>query len=636
MTGPVASCPSCGSPIQFRWSGAVQTVCGTCKSIVVRHGADLEKVGVVSEPPPVTSRIQVGTEGRYRGRAFSVIGRIAYGWERGAWSEWHLAFGDGSSGWLSDAQDEYAVTFAVTEAATLPAAGTLAPGQEIALIDEAPPYRVTTITRARYAGVEGELPFAYWGKEETPFVDLRSGEGRLATIDYSETPPLLFAGEVVPFGALEFRNLRDPRQKTVEGTRTLNCPNCGGTVTLQRPGESVNAVCQYCQSVLEVGASAGLKVLQSFAERVKVKPYIPIGARGRLHGADWDVLGFQQRTIRVEGVSYSWREYLLHNPERGFRYLSEYNGHWNDITALSTPPKVKTEAGRPVAMVHGQTFRHFQRAAAETTFVLGEFPWQVRVGDKAQVNDFVSPPLLLSRENTNDEETWSLGEYTPGQRLWEAFKLEGRPPFPRGTFANQPSPHAGAGRLWSTFLLLFAVLTAVFLWRVSTGSDHVLASSQVFDPAVEENNVFVTEPFTVSGRPSAMKVELRTDVNNSWAAFDLALVDERSGTARELSEDVGYYHGVEDGESWSEGSRSTSARLGGVPAGSYRLVVAPQGEGAFSYSVRVIRDPPSLFMYLLALFLLVLPPLYVSLMSASFEHQRWMESDYPPATGDDE
>jgi hypothetical protein len=636
MTGPVASCPSCGSPIRFQWSGAVQTVCGTCKSIVVRHGVDLEKVGVVSEPPPVTSRIQLGTEGRYRGRAFSVIGRIAYGWERGAWSEWHLAFGDGSSGWLSDAQDEYAVTFAVSDPVELPQAGKLAPGQEITLLNADPPYRVTTITRARYAGVEGELPFEYWGKEETPFVDLRSGEGRLATIDYSETPPLLFAGEVVPFGALEFKNLRDPRQKSAEGTRTLNCPNCGGTVTLQLPGESVNAVCQYCQSVLEVGASAGLKVLQSFAERVKVKPYIPIGARGRLHGADWDVLGFQQRTIRVEGVSYSWREYLLHNPERGFRYLSEYNGHWNDITVLTTPATETPVGGKPGAKVNGRTFRHFQRSAAETTFVLGEFPWQVRVGDVAQVDDYVDPPLLLSRERTADEESWSLGEYAYGARLWEAFKLEGRPPFPRGTFANQPSPHAGAGRLWSTFLLLFAVLVAIFFWRAATGGQNVLASSQAFDPAVEENNVFVTEPFTVSGRASAMKVELRTDVNNSWGAFDLALVDERSGTSRELSEDVGYYHGVEDGESWSEGSRSTSVRLGGVPAGTYRLVVAPQGEGAFTYDVRVIRDPPGGFMFLAALFLLVLPPLYVSLMSASFEHQRWLESDYPPETGDDD
>jgi hypothetical protein len=615
----------------------VQTVCGTCKSIVVRHGVDLQKVGHVSEPPPITSRIQLGTEGRYRGRAFSVIGRIAYGWERGAWSEWHLAFGDGGSGWLSDAQDEYAVTFAVTDANALPPAGALAPGQSLTLLDEAPPYRVTTITRARYAGVEGELPFEYLGKEETPFVDLRAGEGRLATIDYSETPPLLFAGEVVPFGALELKNLRDPRQKTVEGTRTLNCPNCGGTVTLQRPGESVNAVCQYCQSVLEVGASAGLQVLQSFAERVKVKPYIPIGARGRLHGADWDVLGFQQRTIRVEGISYSWREYLLHNPERGFRYLSEYNGHWNDITVLTTPATEALVGGKRGAKVNGRGFRHFQRSAAETTFVLGEFPWQVRVGDTAQVDDYVDPPLLLSRERTADEETWSLGEYTYGARLWEAFKVPGTPPLPRGTFANQPSPHTGAGRMWATFGLLFAAFLVFFFYRVASGMTEITRTEMLtFEPAADVNNVYVGQPFTLSGRSSAVEIDLQSDVSNTSAAFDVSLVNEQTGEAREVGAEAGYYHGVEGGESWSEGSQSTSVRLGGVPGGTYRLVVAPSGDQPFGWSAKVTRDPPSGSLFLAALLLLLIPPAWAGIMAASFEHQRWMESDYPPETGDDD
>src|SRR5688572_22712457 len=113
MSAPVANCPSCGAEIRFRWAGAIQTVCEHCSSILVRRDVDLAAVGRVSEPPPATSRIQVGTQGTYEQRRFTVVGRIAYAWESGAWSEWHLAFGDGRSGWLSDAQDEYAVTFAV-------------------------------------------------------------------------------------------------------------------------------------------------------------------------------------------------------------------------------------------------------------------------------------------------------------------------------------------------------------------------------------------------------------------------------------------------------------------------------------------------------------------------------------------
>ena len=39
-----------------------------------------------------------------RAARLPLIGRIAYQYESGAWSEWHLLFEGGSSGWLSDAQ----------------------------------------------------------------------------------------------------------------------------------------------------------------------------------------------------------------------------------------------------------------------------------------------------------------------------------------------------------------------------------------------------------------------------------------------------------------------------------------------------------------------------------------------------
>ncbi len=120
MSGPESSCPSCGAPVRFRWSGAVQTVCTYCSSVLVRHDLDLEAVGKKSSPPPTTSPVQLGTRGRFRDRPFTVVGRIAYEYERGGWSEWHLVFGDGSSGWLSDAQAEYAVSFLAADAGPLP------------------------------------------------------------------------------------------------------------------------------------------------------------------------------------------------------------------------------------------------------------------------------------------------------------------------------------------------------------------------------------------------------------------------------------------------------------------------------------------------------------------------------------
>ena len=59
--------------------------------------------------PPDVSPIQIGTTGRFADAAFTVTGRIVYEYGAGTWNEWHLLFADGSSGWLSDAQLDYAV-----------------------------------------------------------------------------------------------------------------------------------------------------------------------------------------------------------------------------------------------------------------------------------------------------------------------------------------------------------------------------------------------------------------------------------------------------------------------------------------------------------------------------------------------
>lgn len=207
MSPKTANCPNCGAPIRFRWSSAVQTTCEFCHSILVRRDVDLEKVGVVADLPPDSSPIQLGAEGVWRNRPFTVIGRIIYEYEQGGWNEWHIMFSNGVSGWLSDAQDNYAVSFLTPPPSPLPRAGEIRLGQTFNW-DKAR-FEVTAITEAHYKGVEGELPFEYWDHSDVRFVDLRTPTARFATIDYSETPPLLFLGESAEFEDLKLKGLRE-------------------------------------------------------------------------------------------------------------------------------------------------------------------------------------------------------------------------------------------------------------------------------------------------------------------------------------------------------------------------------------------------------------------------------------------
>lgn len=206
MAKPGGNCPNCGAPVQFQFSSAVQTTCPYCNSILVRHDVDLQKVGEVADLPPDSSPIQRLTEGIWRNKSFVVVGRIIYSYEQGNWNEWHCVTHQGESLWLSDAMAQYAITQLASPKKPLPAPAGLRPGTNLEWNGVI--YQVSTLTKARYVGVEGELPFEYWDKNECLFADLRTPSNQFATIDYSEEPPLLFLGEWVEFDSLRLKNLR--------------------------------------------------------------------------------------------------------------------------------------------------------------------------------------------------------------------------------------------------------------------------------------------------------------------------------------------------------------------------------------------------------------------------------------------
>jgi hypothetical protein len=205
MTSRAASCPNCGAPIEYRWSSSVQTVCSYCQSVVVRTDVDLKKVGVVADLPPDASPIQLQTEGQFEGRPFVVAGRILYQYEQGTWNEWHIVLDGGIDGWLSDAQNEFAVSFR-TEMPKLPTPEQATLGRSFVWNETR--FTVVSRTLAHYAGVEGELPFEYWDKTEVTFIDLRSDRRDFATLDYSDPEPVLYIGKAVDFDELQLRNVR--------------------------------------------------------------------------------------------------------------------------------------------------------------------------------------------------------------------------------------------------------------------------------------------------------------------------------------------------------------------------------------------------------------------------------------------
>lgn len=292
----------------------------------------------------------------------------------------------------------------------------------------------------------------------------------------------------------------------------------------------------------------------------------------------------------------------------------------------------------PVLYKDGRTYRHFQTSWPKVTYVLGEFPWEAKVGDEARTRDFIHPPYLLSQEKSGSDLTWSHGEYLEPSEVWAGFGLGGEPPGRRAAAPAQPNPHDDS---WS-FLKVWGSLAAAAavglftLLAMSAQNAVVFQQDYAVDLAVPERS-FVTPEFDLGGsRPSSVRVDLNTNLSNSWAFLRLSLINAETGTATHFEREVSYYWGSDDGESWSEGGRDDTVYLSRVPPGRYYLHVDPEAERSFGFTLRVTRDAPRLLHLTLALLALLLPFGWTYARHHVFEVGRWAESDHPMTSSEDD
>jgi hypothetical protein len=236
------------------------------------------------------------------------------------------------------------------------------------------------------------------------------------------------------------------------------------------------------------------------------------------------------------------------------------------------------------ATFEGRSYRAFARGRPVIDYVVGELYWKAQVGDVAETVDFVAPPRILSCEKSDGEIQWSEGEYVPTSVLTRAFGL-GALPRPQGVAPCQPNPHTLRGSA-----LVFAVLAGLMLLSslaFELGSDkRVIAEQQIAMPPSEtaiKAGLLRPPPlflpaFELPSGPSTLMMELESDLDNGWTSIGAALLNEATGEIAETELLAEHYHGVTDGESWSEGSSDATEYFGALPAGRYILRLTPSWE----------------------------------------------------------
>jgi len=657
MSVLVANCPACGGPVEFKSGQSIVVICSYCRSAIARTDRELKDLGKVAELVETGSPLDIGLRGAWKGQTFELTGRAQLGHEMGGqWDEWYATFSNGWLGWLAEAQGRFYLTFQypIPDGVQVPAFDQLQLGQPITGLPWNTPLIVAETGRGTALGAKGEIPYLLTPGDTYFYADLSGTNRSFGTLDYNESPPLVFLGQEVTLAELGITTTRAPERPLTDdarrvGAAAVSCPNCAGPLELRAPDKTERVTCPNCNSLLDVNQGQ-LQFLKSLAPP-SFQPVIPLGSTGDVPEGKMTVIGAMQRSVTIDGVTYFWSEYLLYNPQIGFRWLVNSDDHWNYVRAV--PPGEVTESAK-YAHYSGMNYKIFQDAEARVEYVFGEFYWKVEVGEQVRGVDYVAPPYMLSKEvstiyisNPEDpqkqrraagEINWSLGTYVTVPQIEKAFGVKDLPR-PSNIAPNQPYKHKWVYKYWIAFIVLLLVVGFGTL-VISGSGKEVFTQTVNFSPLpnADGTQVFFSQPFELAGRRN-IRIVGESPVQNTWVYLEGDLINDETGVVQSFPIDISYYQGVEDGESWSEGGQTDSAYTSAMPAGRYVLRLEGQWERwqqPATVQVKIEQNVTHGFNLLIALIVLSIGPIVMGIYHIGFERRRWSESMFTESGSDDD
>jgi hypothetical protein len=464
-----APCPGCGAPVEFRSAQSTHAVCPYCQSTVVRQGETLARIGKMAELFDDFSPLQLMAAGRIQDQPFTLVGRLQYGHAGARWTEWIAALEDGRSGILSEDNGAYVFSLPYDLQRTAPPPVDLRVGATSAFNGQS--FTVSSNEQVALLSAQGELPHLPELGRAFPMVELRSEKGLVLGIDYGTHPPSAYLGRSVQLEDLQLTGLRDESAKDEKG-RAFNCPNCGAPITVNL-ADSKSITCRSCNSIVDLTHGIGGE-LRHAAQEEPVRPLIPLGSIGQLQGVQWQVVGFQHRMGVEPGDDehFGWNEYLLYNQKRGFSFLVDAEDGWSMVKPTTGAPQM-AENGNSATYL-GKRYQQQYAYNAETTYVAGEFYWQVERGQKSFNRDFADGRSLLSMERSANELSWSSGNKLDSGAVSAAFKLDDKKDLFTRSDALPVSAASGMG--CGTIILIIVVLFIVLI-VMSTCSGRSSGSS---------------------------------------------------------------------------------------------------------------------------------------------------------------
>lgn len=423
---------------------------------------------------------------------------------------------------------------------------------------------------------------------------------------------------------------------------TRYCPQCN--TAHQLAPEEIFVACTHCYTYLKLTNDRLEKVSKFIVGKKPLYVCFDPGQTLLIKGVNYIIKGCTQRHDKAH-KAINWREYFLQTSMGEEAYLSEYKGKWMLAVPLQTNANLHQE--EHIVQRDDTRYTLFQAYDQEVNWASGYFEYDIVDIEKLHTQEFIAPPKMLIREtqSSNNKGTeWYEGEYVASDEIYKSFVALGNThTFPVEEGVSPVEPYRSKMYFSETMLLaaiasLMVVLIQLFFWVYSPKKTVFEQSFSTADLQLDSLNNYTKTPTPIVSKSfvidktAKLEIILQSTVDNSWLESDITMVN--NSTRAELPIVIGneYYHGVESGESWTEGSNITAIDYSSVPAGRYHLLIetATPKSVAGSYTITLKSGGIYWINMVIIIGIIGILPLFLYFKEQNFEYKRWLDSDFAP------
>ncbi|GAA4157590.1 hypothetical protein GCM10022217_17790 [Chryseobacterium ginsenosidimutans] len=351
------------------------------------------------------------------------------------------------------------------------------------------------------------------------------------------------------------------------------CPLCKTENKIDADFQITEYICRSCSNLIDITKNTSTKVVKKPIENVVLE----IGQKGIIDEVEYTVTGI---VIRKYGTNIFWREYYLKDKKGEEAFLSESDGHWvflHSINAMDVKKKLNGKA----AELHGRNYRWYETSECYIHAAAGFFEDRLDFG-LATYREYVNATQMISQEQSKGSNEYFFGRHISKYKVKKAFNIQNLPNY-SGIGIVQPF-YFNFRQVLNIMAVAALMICLVQLYVVTSRTNKSVFEQEINFADVRDKEM-VSKSFELSGGSAPLKVEVSSNVDNSWANVGLSLVNENTNEIAYTSKDIEEYHGYEDGENWSEGSKNSEFNFCGVAPGKYHFLISAEKQEAAQTSV---------------------------------------------------